>query len=372
MATRTLWQDIYAIEQTATLTAKPTFAAATAIGIEGTGAAAGKFIVPLTDHPHLNPSSSINEQELAVGVSQRHHLEYNTTVAEPNSVTLNMQMNAYNLSLFIWLLFQTAAGEGDGTGNIKIMSAAPYTEADYEQYCAITRIMGGVSGADDTVSQYMVGCICNSLTITGESGGIMMLSAEMMGANWAVANDDLGAATWASLAFSDKAPLKFQDMNFELDNESVDIPSISITINANVAAQFYNNDTIQKYVLGRMNVEGNFGVPWGASSANQDENQQIQDFQNGVDKLFELWTGAGDADADNAVVIKGNIRYTDTEMADAEGEVVTNCTFAGVFDADENNSIEMYAGYDSTYLERGAPAATTTSTSSSTSSTTTS
>ena len=366
MATRTLWQDIYAIEQTAGLTAKPTFAA-TAIGIEGTGAAGGKFIVPLTDHPHLNPSSAINEQELAVGVSQRHHLEYNTTVAEPNSVTLNMQMNAYNLSLFIWLLFQTAAGEGAGTGNILIMSAAPYTEADYEVYCAITRIMGGTAGDDDIVSQYMTGCICSSLTITGESGGIMQLSAEMMGANWAVAANDLGIVSWSALTFSDKAPLKFQDMHFELDNEVVDIPSISITINANVAAQFYNNNTIQKFVLGRMNVEGNFGVPWGASSPNQDENQQIQDFQNGIDKIFECWWGDSDADADNAVVVKGNIRYTDTEMSDAEGEVVTNCTFAGVYDADGNNSIEMYAGYDDTYLDRGAPAATTTSTSTSTS-----
>ena len=365
MPTRTLWQDKYAIEQTATLVAKPTFAPTTGIGIEGTGAANGVFLNPTTDHPHLNPSSSINEQELAIGLSQRHHLEYNTTVAEPNSVTLNMQFNAYNFSLMIWLLFQSAAGEG-ASGSNTIMSAAPYTDADYEQYCAITRLLGGTSGAADTVSQYMVGCICNSFTISGESGGIMQLTAEMMGANWAVANDDLGSATWASLAFSDKAPLKFQDMNFELDNQSVDIPSFSMTVNANVAAQFYNNDTIQKFVLGRMNVEGSFGVPFGASSAAQDESQQILDFQNGVDKGFEAWWGDSDADADNGVALRGNIRYTDTEMADAEGEIITNCTYAGVYDADGHNAIECYAGYLTAELVRGAPAATTTSTSTTT------
>ena len=367
MATRTTWQDKYLIQQTSSLTEAPDFDPAVDIGIEGTGSANGVFLVPTTDHPHLNPASAINEQELAVGVSQRHHLEYNTTIAEPNSVTLNMQMNAYNLSLFIWLLFQTAAGEAAGTGDILIMSAAPYTEADYEVYCAITRLLGGTAGDDDTKSQYMVGCICNSLTITGETGGIMQLSAEMMGADWAVANNDLGTQTWSSLAFSDKAPLKFQDMHFELDNEKVDVPSISITVNANVAAQFYNNNTIQKFVLGRLNVEGNFGVPWGAYSVNQDENQQLLDFENGVDKICEMWWGDSSADADNAVVIKSNIRYTDTEMAEAEGEIITNCTFAGVYDADGNNAIEMYAGYDSTYLDRGAPAGTTTSTSSSTS-----
>jgi hypothetical protein len=353
------------IQQTSSLTEKPTFAAATDIGIEGTGAANGVFLVPTTDHPHLNPASAINEQELAVGVSQRHHLEYNTTTAEPNSVTLNMQMNAYNLSLFIWLLFQTAAGEGV-SGSNTIMSAIPYTEADYEVYCAIARLMGGTAGNDDTVSQYMVGCICSSLTITGESGGMMQLSAEMMGADWAVANDDLGTTSWASLAFSDKAPLKFQDMSFAINQEMVDIPSISFTVNANVTPQFYNNDTIQKFVLGRCAVEGNFGVPWGATSTNQDENQQLLDFENGVDKEIHFWWGDPDAQADNAVAVKSNVRYTDTEMADAEGEVVTNCTFAGVYDADEHNAVEMYAGYATADLDRGAPAATTTSTSTTT------
>jgi len=367
MATRTMWQDKYAIEQTASLTAKPTFAAATAIGIEGTGAGGGVFLNPTTDHPHLNPSSAINEQELAIGLSQRHHLEYNTTTAEPNSVTLNMQMNAYNLSLFMWLLFQSAAGEGT-SGTNTIMSVAPYTEADYEIYCAITRLLGGTAGDDDTVSQYMVGCICSSFTITGESGGMMQLSAEMMGANWAIANDDLGTATYANLAFSDKAPLKFQDMSFALDSETVDIPSISITVNANVASQFYNNDTIQKFVLGRMAVEGNFGVPFGATSANQDESQQILDFQNGIDKRVHMWWGDPGGDGDNAVSIVLNARYTDTEMADAEGEIVTNCTFAGVYDADGHNSVEMYAGYATSSLVRGAPAATTTSTSTTTTS----
>ena len=367
MSTRTMWQDKYAIEQTATLIGKPTFAA-TAIGVEGTGAAGGVFLNPTTDHPHLKPSSSINEQELAIGLSQRHHLEYNTTVAEPNSVTLNMQLNAYNLSLFMWLLFQSAAGEGTSGANT-IMSVSPYTEADYEIYCAITRLLGGTAGDADTESQYMAGCICSSFTITGESGGMMQLSAEMMGADWAIAANDIGTATWADLTFSDKAPLKFQDMGFALDSEWVNVPSISFTVNANVTPQFYNNNTIQKYVLGRMAVEGSFGVPYGAASTNQDKSQQILDFQSGIDKRIHMGWGDTGGDGDNAISIVANGRYTDAEMADAEGEIVTNCTFAGVYDSDGHNAIEMYAGYATASLVRGAPAATTTSTSTTSTST---
>jgi len=364
MPVRAPWMDRYAIEQTATLAAKPTFAA-TAIGIEGTGAAGGVFLAPTTDHPHLKPSAATQENELAVGLSQRHHLEYNQTVAQPNTVTINMLANAYNVSLFMWLLFQEAAGEG-AVGSNTIMSAAPYTTADIEQYAAITRIMGGTSGAADTVSQYMAGCICKSMTISGETGGIVMVSAEMLGANWAVASNDLGAISWSALTFSSKAPLKFQDMSFTMDGEPVNIPSFSITINNNAAPQFYNNGTIQKYVLGRLQVEGNFGIPWGDTA--EGGNATLNDFIAGTDKLIKAYWGDPDGSADNALVIDSNIRYTDTEMAETEGEILTNCPFAGVYDG-TYDAIKMYAGYATANLIRGTPAATTTSTSTTSTST---
>ena len=359
MATRTPWLDKYAIEQSATLTGKPTFAA-TAIGIEGTGAAGGVFLAPLTDHPHLPPASATQENELAVGISQRHNLEYNQTIAEPSAVTLNMLANAYNLSLFQWLLFQEAAGESGTT--VLTMSSAPYTTADCEMYATISRLMGGTAGNADTVSQYLAGCICRSMTITGETGGLIKVAAEMVGANWAVAVNDLGTVAYNTLLFSYKAPLKFQDMHFDIDGHVVHVPNFSVTINNNAVAQFYNNSTIQKFVLGRLTVEGSFGIPWGASDAEEDENKQLTDFQAGTDKLVKVWWGDSDGSADNSVVLKMNVRFTETEMADAEGEIVSNINFAGVYDG-TYNSIEMYCGYLAASLDRGCSTATTTSTS---------
>ena len=364
MPVRAPWMDRYAIEQTATLTANPTFAS-TAIGIEGTGSDGGVFLAPTTDHPHLKPSTATQENELAVGLSQRHHLEYNQTVAEPNSITLNMLANSYNVSLFMWLLFQEAAGEGT-VGSNTVMSVAPYTTADIEQYAAITRFMGGTAGDDDTVSQYMTGAICRSMTISGEVGGIMMVSAEMIGASWNVANDDLGSTSWSALTFSNKAPLKFQDMVMSMDGNVVDVPSFSITISNNAVAQFYNNGTIQRYVLGRLTVEGEFGIPWG--DAAEGGNATINDFIAGTDKLIQVYWSDADGSEDNSLSIKSNVRYTDSEITDSEGEITTNTPFAGVYDG-TYNALEMYAGYATASLVRGTPAATTTSTSTTSTST---
>jgi len=347
MAIRTTWQDKYAIEQTSSLTATPTFAS-TAIGIEGTGSSGGKFLMPLTDHPHLPPASATQENELAVGVSQRHNLEYNQTIAEPSTVTINMLANAYNVSLFLWLLFQTGATES--SGSVNTLQCIPYTSAEIEIYTAITRLLGGTAGDDDTVSQYMPGCVCRSVTISGETGGIVTLAAEMVGANWATANDDLGSVSYSTLTFSDKAPLKFQDMVFQIGANAVNIPSFSITFNNNVAAQFYNNDTIQNYILGRLNCEGSFGVPW--SDTNEGENQQLTDFQNGSEDVITAYWGNSSGATDNSLAFVCNVRRTETGMEDSEGEIVSAIDYSAV-EGTSNEAINIYAGYSNTYLLRG-------------------
>ena len=306
--------------------------------------------MPLTDHPHLKPSTGTVENELAVGESTRRSLEYNQTISQPGTVTINMLANAYNSSLFIWLLLQSGCSEADAA--INTLTGIPYTSPDPEIYAAVTRILGGTAGNADAVSQYMVGCICNSLTFSGETGGILTLSAEIMAADHAIAANNLGTVSWSALTFSDKAPLKFQDMSFELGTQAVDTPSFSITITNGATAQFYNNGTIQRYVLGRINVEGTFSVPFG--DANEGGNAQIQDFKDGVDMTAEFFWGSDDATTENSLAIQSNIRFTDTEMADAEGEIITSCPFAGVNDG-TNAAVGLLAGYTSNDLDRNIP-----------------
>jgi len=347
MATRTTWQDRYGVEQTASLTAKPTFAA-TAIGIEGTGAAGGKFLMPLTAHPHLKPSSALNNTEMATGLAQRHNLEYNTTIAEPSSVTISMLANAYNVSLFTWLLLQSGCSEAGST--VLTMTGIPYTDADCEIYAAVTRILGGTAGNADTVSQYMPGCICRSLTLSGETGGLIQLTAELVGADWANANDDLGSVSWSALTFSDKAPLKFQNMRLMMDNYFVSTPSFSITFNNNAVAQFYNNGTIQKYVLGRLTAEGSLGIPWGDTY--EGENAQITAFKNGTQQVVTAYWGDASGATENSLSMHMNIVSTDTEMADAEGELLTNINFAAV-EGTSDEAILIKIGYTAASLDRG-------------------
>ena len=370
MPVKTLWQDLYVASQVSDLTTYPGFTAGSDIGLHGTGAANGIFLLPLTDHPHLKPSTGTVENEMAVGEATRRTLEYNQTISQPGTVTINMLANAYNISLFTYLLLQTGCTEINNSP--RVLHGTAYTSPSPEVYMGLIRVLADDMTADgtaDTASQIFVGCICTSLTLSGETGGLLTLSAELQAADHAIASSNLDAVAYNTLTFSDKAPLKFQDMTFRLNSAQVDTPSFSITITNGATAQFYNNGTIQRYVLGRVNVEGTFGIPFGDTSVGG--NDQITDFKAGTDKRMEAYWGSINGNVDNAVSLSSNVRYTDTEMADAEGEIITSCPFAGVKDADSNSSIYIRAGYDSAQLNRGATVATTTSTTTTSTSTTT-
>jgi hypothetical protein len=182
MSTKAPWSSQYMIQRTASLTAAPTFAA-TAIGVEGTGSANGIFRLPLTNSPHIVPSSGTIEHATTTGRSEMYSvLDYSQVVGEPGTVTLEMPMNAYNLALFLILLFQDGCSETDAA--TMILKATSYTAAAPTYFSSIVRVMVddfATKPNADTVSHILYGAICKSLTITGSENDILRLSAEMAG-----------------------------------------------------------------------------------------------------------------------------------------------------------------------------------------------
>ena len=80
----------------------------------------GRFLMKLTDHPHLPAVSGIVDTPLTMGTSARNDLEFQQTISEPGTITLNMQAQVYNLSLFLYSLFQSGYQEekmADATTN---------------------------------------------------------------------------------------------------------------------------------------------------------------------------------------------------------------------------------------------------------------
>ncbi len=183
MPTRVMWQDNFLIQQTTDrLEEQPVYDKDANIGITGDGSAdSGKFMMPLTNHPNLPSPTTITNLELATGRSDAHTVEHVQTASEAPTFTLEMPANAHNLSLFLWSVFQSGASESETSGTI-VMTCVPYTSPVFEMWTAVTRIMGATSTviAEDTISHMVYGCICRSLTLTAEEGGLLNLSAEMV------------------------------------------------------------------------------------------------------------------------------------------------------------------------------------------------
>ena len=142
MATRTIWQDVYTVQTDKTNTgataftdhmaaADPTYAA-TEVGIQGLGTSdgQGKFAMPLNDHPNYKAPSGNLETEQATGIATRRKSEYNI-VQTGEAVQFNLPQNgdAYNVSLFVQLLFQygySAMAVNQMTGML-VDRGAPYS-----------------------------------------------------------------------------------------------------------------------------------------------------------------------------------------------------------------------------------------------------
>ena len=190
---RVAWQDIYAIQQTSSILAAPGFQTSD-IGIKGTGAAAGAFLLKLTDHPNIEPPNPSLLQELTTGRSELLNEEYQAVAQEAGSVSLNMQLHAYNLSLFMRGLMQD--GSGETAADPTVQSSIPYKLSDVTDYMTMFRSLdtaseltdiggnfvdpSGVLQQDnfDMSSHIATGMVPRSVTIAGEEGGIASISAD--------------------------------------------------------------------------------------------------------------------------------------------------------------------------------------------------
>ena len=358
ITSRTLWQSKFYIEQNPSgsldsLTNKPDFETAD-IGVEGTGAANGKFVLLLENSPNIvSFPNIINETELATGRSDRHTVEYEATVHEASPVTLEGNANSYVMSLFLWSLFQKGASENTASGTVT-MTCIPYDDPTPEMYFSLVKLMGsaGTNINADTLSHYKTGCIVQSLTITGEERGLIKYSAEVLGAVDSISSTDLGtAAAWSGLAHPvNTTSWKYQDFDVEMDGTAVNVKGMNLTFNNNLIPVYFDTGAVAGYRLQRCTVEGTLDLPWGITT--KGANTALALYKAGTDFTLEFFTTDG-AVAHNAVDIALNLIIDEFDMSD-DPEIASVLTFHGVFDG-SNASMDVRVGYDATYLDHSVP-----------------
>jgi hypothetical protein len=272
--TRTIWQDVYTVQfdkdtggrilsDHMDLTNEPIpNYAVTEIGIQGTGTKAGKFAMPLNDHPNYKAPSGNLETEQATGIATRRKSEYNI-VQTGEAVQFNLPQNgdAYNTSLFAQLLFQygftnPANTAADGAG-LNIYKCSRYTTAETKFFAHFVRhLQPQGNGAD--IDLLVRGGICHTLTVSAETGGVLTIEPTIYGAKWEQTNMS-GVANTAASSFANITPLKFQDSSFAvLDIDHTNAATVTLS---GVDADGATNGTItsagSEFTTGFPDVDAN-------------------------------------------------------------------------------------------------------------------
>lgn len=489
MATRTVWQDLYTVlvDKTGSQTFSAHIAASTTdyavaqVGIQGTGSAAGRFSMPLNDHPNFKAPSGTLETEQATGLATRRKSEYNI-VQTGEAVQFNLPQNgdAYNTSLFFQLMFQTGFTQLShsqmATAGMNIYQAAPYVSADTTYFGQFTRHMQPQSGTD-SIDLVVRGGICHTMVISAETGGVLTIEPTIYGGKWAQEDrsEQLGNSGAANPenSFANIVPLKFQDstvaildINYDktqtitatFNNSSANVidaaaggvmsnangfvdavagtgvgivlvegsvsndgiynmdhtnddhlvlasshdgentsftdevgtvgvkvtpavwrvinsPSVSMTLGNNCQFNYYNDDVASDAIVGRLNVEGTFSMPFGTSDVGN--NYMIDRFLAGQEFMLAWYWGQSGAtahvasdyrlqptgaaldrqkndsaanDIQNYASFVVTARVTDYEVS-GDNEMMIDVTFQGVktFFAD---AFKAYFAVDATYLDR--------------------
>jgi len=489
MATRTVWQDLYTVivDKTSSQTFSAHIAASTTdyavaqVGIQGTKTAAGRFSMPLNDHPNFKAPSGTLETEQATGLATRRKSEYNI-VQTGEAVQFNLPQNgdAYNTSLFFQLMFQTGftqlSHSAMASAGMNIYQAAPYVSADTTFFGQFTRHMQPSSGSD-TIDLVVRGGVCHTMVVSAETGGVLTIEPTIYGGKWAQEDRSgqlaLTGANNPENSFANIVPLKFQDstvaildINYDktqtitatFSNGSANVvdaagggvlsnangfvdavagtgvgivliegsvsndgiynmdhfnddhltlasshdgentsftdetstvgvkltpavwrvinsPSVSMTLGNNCQFNYYNDDVASDAIVGRLNVEGTFSMPFGTSDVGN--NYMIDRFLAGQEFMLAWYWGQSGAtahvasdyrlqptgaaldrqkndtaanDIQNYASFVVTARATDYELS-GDNEMMIDVTFQGVktFFAD---AFKAYFAVDATHLDR--------------------
>tara|TARA_R100000458_G_C8275331_1_gene250383 strand:+ start:121 stop:1179 length:1059 start_codon:yes stop_codon:yes gene_type:complete len=350
MATRTLWQDLFAINVSSNLNGN---------SFSGVGITNTKKLVGLTESVFFKEPSGYYEYAQTTGKSYRTFNEYTQTYqGEPVEYSMGVQCNAHSLSLFQTLLFQGGCTE-TGAAGINKMVSVPYTAADPSYYAEFVRAMQDTS-ASGTIDEMVTGGICTSLTISGEKGATVQLEATMQGGSFTQADYSDTVQIAGGGGFDTVLPFKFQNAKAHIfnttasaphgTNDLITIPSFSVTVSQTPTWAFYNDTKASNVALGPLEVSGSISFPWG--DANYGENSAINDFINGQAKQLWLYWGETAGAAAGSCLIKMHAYITDYSIG-GDNELMVEATLTGIADAAGSTyPIEIMTSYDTTVLDR--------------------
>lgn len=253
---------------------------------------------------NISPGLRWIEERQAYGKSNIETAERKVENEFP-TISLEMPFNAYTFSVILWLFFQKGVSEAGSTPYLK--TAVPYTDADCEVWASVADpITGGLASGSN---EAMHGAIVNSFTINGEEGGQMKLSADFIGVDFTELFNTASAVT----VVSEQSNLLYKNCTIELDDNTIYIPSFSITFNNGAETPSYNTSQGLKHVLQDLEVTGELTIPRDSGNSNEDDEAQITDLLAKTTRKLEIYWGAMPAASEGDVSLLLDIIHKDKE-----------------------------------------------------------
>ena len=290
--------------------------------------AGGDCGLVLDNKPSIDPGVEHINTPKASGLSQENAVVGRDFIVGKKMPTVQLVQgyNKYVSAIYFWLLLQKGVSEGGAAGYIK--TAIPYASGNSgcEVYANISQIMdAGTSGT----SYSMTGAICNSIQITGEEGGRMVITSDWMGHSY-IDTYDHSASDLAVVDVNDEL---FFNYGFTLDGTTISLKSFDVTVINNAVANFYTEQLPQSYSLGMVGVSGN--IKMSMADATIGDNAQIDNFIAGTDILL-----VGTYTSNN--ILSTNMKYNGPPNLDPAEETLLELAYTGVYDG-TNNAIEITA-----------------------------
>lgn len=272
----------------------------------------GDHCLPITNiGTNLSAGQQFVDTRKAIGVPYRKSgtgYEYPKGIQSP-STTLEFDADAWNLSLFMWLLFQKGSTMATDGTTYDFTHWTPSTTVDCE--CEVWASIVEKMSSGTANSRAINGCICNALTLSSAVGETLKASASLIG--YAIDDDydcDSASQVWT---FAEKAPLMWQDATVELDTTAFCCDGFSLTLNNNAVTRHCDSQYPTEFVLGDLTGTGEIVVPWG--SATVGGATQLTNFLAGTIGRLEIYWGhdlAGVASSGD-LALDMRIRLTDAE-----------------------------------------------------------
>lgn len=117
------------------------------------------------------------------------------------------------------------------------------------------------NSVEESDGEVMNGCIAESLSITSAEGGQLEVAANMISMAYDD-NDNLDAGTAVTFTAVTRDPIRHSDLTFQIDGSPVDVQSWTLNITPNQRNNFFNNQTIKEYTMGRFTGTLDLVLPW--------------------------------------------------------------------------------------------------------------